>query len=961
MPVKPVSDFIAARFKDSIEGPLTIFSQKETLPYVFSSLILEGEKPILVLTLNESQLNQLPRIESGLDRVLASDDWAVASLRTKELSLIRSSNGKQPNSIKQLIILAVMAEISTVPEFLTLPQTITSHVIPLPDFVTIFDSIEDSKELQQYWKFVDSNSSIMKGYVGAVDQFAAFRDSDAVLIDGAIPPSMMILDPSWGTSWRYQTLEDYWNNSPPNFPDMSSNTCWESRRDQENLYRLTAKNLPVLSWSVVVQGCVSHFTLQADAQPIEAEDGRMLELFIHCMADSINQRKKIVAKLPIFEYQKITMICRVRMDSLVTFDIPDNATQPLFENWKIHNVENNSRISIYVEINLQHVQKYLSGASDAAFEVSAVTQWIHGLSLLLRLTNDSSTLKALANTSDRMARFTLKIEERRVDVPYYADPAIPEDEHYKIARRNLAIAFKEIGAQEGNYLLEEAKPLIDQARDKFRNLVHNEVMKFKQIELARFCMEQLDKLTTEYDYKAKRIKISLTHEVGYDRTTELAEAHEKFVIDSRNYRYLLEVCLSMDKTEEREVIEVEVIQIVANIDWLLVLYSASDTLHNGLDVAGVKLDSNFVPEVFYLKMNEENQDEFSKESANTKLGMGLKKNDEVDAINPDHSEWEKLNESFHLDVGVSFEKFLQTLYILYRWSSVLGTNELRFSYFASENEIKNIFISKIDGMTSQEANAALSLATIDPQKIRQLIGKSGYEIDVPLWEHTKRGNRYTIKPLVKDKQGQFIWGAAMVERAATIWRQSLSNGYTPADYDWPNVKNATNKIKTYLEKQLEKNTGTILKRATPYSKSGIDFMRRFRQEDFEDVGDFDGLAYWPETNTWVTVECKYNQPAFCLKDARRLRDRIFNEKNRKSHIPKIIKRRNFLNKEMYRIQELLGWPSSNHQPIVHELYVSRDIYWWMRNPPYPVETKFVRIDALDQWLTDRNLSKNETQ
>ena len=121
------------------------------------------------------------------------------------------------------------------------------------------------------------------------------------------------------------------------------------------------------------------------------------------------------------------------------------------------------------------------------------------------------------------------------------------------------------------------------------------------------------------------------------------------------------------------------------------------------------------------------------------------------------------------------------------------------------------------------------------------------------------------------------------------------------------------------------------------------------------MGDFDGLAYWPETNTWVTVECKYNQPAFCLKDARRLRDRIFDENNRKAHIPKIIKRRNFLTAEMSRICELLGWPPSNHHVVVHELYVSRDIYWWMRNPPYPVETKFVRIDALDQWLNDRKL------
>lgn len=954
-PVESVSSFIATRFSNIINGPFKIFSPSGTLPYIFSSLILGDEKPILIFTLNESKLSQLPDIERAIARIFASDDWAIASLKTKEFSQIRSADGKQLRSLDQLIILTVTAKASTVPGILKIPKTVSSHVMPLPDFVTIFDSIKDSKELQQYWKFIDTNSSIMKGFVGAVDQFAAFRDSNAVLIDGAITPSMMILDPSWGSSWRYKVLEEYWGNTPPNFPDMSLETCWKSDRDQENLYRLKAKRLRVLSWSVVVQDCVLHFALEVDAQPIEAEDGRILELLIHCIADSINQRQHIIARLPIFRYQKITMICRAKMDALVTIEDIDNSSQPLFENWKIQNSKNNSSITVLAETNLQHVQKYLSDANDSSFETSAVLQWVEGLSLLLKLSNDSSTLKALANTSNRPARFNLRVEERSVDVPYYADPAIPEEENYKIARRNLAIIFREIGAREGEYQLEEAKLLIDQVRDKFRNIVHDQVIQFKQLDLARFCIEQLDKLTAEYDHKEKQIEMSLNHEVGYDRTTELAEANEKFIKNSRNYRYLLEACLSLNSTEGGKVSEDEVMQLVANIDWLLVLYTASDTLHNGLDVAGVKLDSGFVPDIFYLEMNEANQNEFSREIADTKLGIGLIEEDKVDAIKSDCSEWEALNNSFQLDIGVSLDNFLQTLHVLYRWPSLLGTNELTFSYSASANEINEVLIKAIEGITPEEVSAALSLVTLNPQKIRKLIGKSEYEIDVPLWEHNKRGNRYTIKPLIQNEQGDFIWGAAMVERAARIWKQTLSNGYMPADYDWPNIKDAVNKIKTSLEKQLEKNTEIILKRATPYSIGGIDFMRRFRQENFEDVGDFDGLAYWPETNTWVTVECKYNQPAFCLKDARRLRDRIFDENNRKAHIPKIIKRRNFLITEMSRICKLLDWPASKHHVVMHELYVSRDIYWWMRNPPYSVETKFVRVDALEQWLNDRKL------
>lgn len=161
-------------------------------------------------------------------------------------------------------------------------------------------------------------------------------------------------------------------------------------------------------------------------------------------------------------------------------------------------------------------------------------------------------------------------------------------------------------------------------------------------------------------------------------------------------------------------------------------------------------------------------------------------------------------------------------------------------------------------MTATEAERFIALVTLDPKGIRRLLGKSADENDVPLWEHNKRGNRYTIKPLIQDEQGNLIWGAALMERAARIWRQTIANGYMPADYDWPNVRNAVRDVKTHLEQQLETATVAILSRATPYAEGRIDFRRRFPKENFEDVGDYDALAYWPAMNQWVRVECKYN-------------------------------------------------------------------------------------------------------
>src|SRR5262249_23157552 len=42
-----------------------------------------------------------------------------------------------------------------------------------------------------------------------------------------------------------------------------------------------------------------------------------------------------------------------------------------------------------------------------------------------------------------------------------------------------------------------------------------------------------------------------------------------------------------------------------------------------------------------------------------------------------------------------------------------------------------------------------------------------------------------------------------------------------------------------------------------------------------DLGDYDVLAYFEQQKLLLSIECKLMNPAYCLKDTRRLRERIF--------------------------------------------------------------------------------------
>ena len=72
-------------------------------------------------------------------------------------------------------------------------------------------------------------------------------------------------------------------------------------------------------------------------------------------------------------------------------------------------------------------------------------------------------------------------------------------------------------------------------------------------------------------------------------------------------------------------------EFIASIDWLSVLYTASDVLHNGIDVGGIELDHFYVPEVFYSPDKKAREQAFELELATARLGEGTETAEPADA------------------------------------------------------------------------------------------------------------------------------------------------------------------------------------------------------------------------------------------------------------------------------------------------------------------------------------------
>lgn len=824
--------------------------------------------------------------------------------------------------------------------------------IYLTELLAILDSLDNIEEFRSYWDYYDEHIDSLGPIAGALDIFASFRDTDKVLNEGADEPDLIILDPHWGSNWRFNELKLFWQYAPKVFPEYG-NISWKLEESQKHTQIFESKSKPIFVSHSQVNSCSLFFQVEVSPETLEYINAHILETASQCIADCTSTRSKLIQSHPIFSNRRIVVELLPNRDFLAseTYDPSvEDSKHPLFSSWEVNELDD-LHIKVTVSLNILVTQYHLIHVVDSSFEVKILTEWLIGMSHLLNLNMDESIIHSINETKSNTPRFYLAFGERTIDVPEFGFAHVPTNTDYKLARKELAKLLKELGIQPGKYELNNAKPIIDQAKNGFRKLIHSQISNFDRISLVLSCVEQIDTLMANYQREADRLRLSLKHEVDYERADHSADLHREFIKCTTNYRYLLEFTYSADASGDIAVAGKDLRSLIASIDWLFVLNGLSDTLYNGIDVGGVLINDQFIPEIYYSERRDISDQEFEREVARNRLGVELNSSDEVSTKDTIENRWQKLDDAFLQDTGFKFSSLTYCYMVLSKWASFNEDIDPKYLYSSSASELTQKIVKVFPEVSIDEAEKVVSFLILDPERIRCLEGRDEPELDVPVWEYNKRTTRFMLRPLIKFNDILY-WGPSSTRRALNIWRSQLLNGYLPADFPWSNLKSLIRDFKESIEKHLEVKSHEICARYTPYALRGIDFRRRFAKERFPDVGDYDVLAYWPDINLWLSFEAKYNQPPYCLKDARRLQERIFGREKDRGQFSKIEGRRAFLNANLEKLRFLLDWPRPKEdKPLrTHDIYVSRDVYWVMRNSPYPVPTSFVRVDALDKWI-----------
>lgn len=941
--------FVSERFRKVVLGPLVAIIGDEPFEDLPVSCIVPTSSGVYLIcacshSSRESASDATTRFYSEV-----SKSKPVRFLREDGYGLTLSKEGSSGPGADDFQVIIVLTLGSVANAFLEVPER-PARLLPLADFITIFDSIKDLDELEAFWSFADSNQGSLSPFsLAPADLYASFKDADALLVEGAESPTQIVLDPQWGTSWRFQRLAAFWSLAPRVFPDGS--TGWRVSPGTEGVVALQSRNKRQVAYSTTVGICTIQTIIEL-SESSSVEDSRMVDLVAQIVVDCSYRCREYLADIPLFQRQHLLIVCAP--DSKHPISVNDTP-KPEAKKEQLVTFARENRIAkgvFHLNFDATLVLAGLNESEDAAFEVRCLIETIEQCHNACGLSFPADVGDRLQSRSKEQARYHVSIYDRNVDVPDYVKPVIPLRSDYKHARKRLASEIKTLGLGSGRYQLADAKARIDPAGAQLLSHIESKIVSLERKQLLRALVEQHDALLSSERLQILRARQSLAHEVEYDRLEAIEQARRDFGLAARHYRYLLEKAVSMPGGGQGYVSDDVLRELVALVDWYMVLRRASDVLHNGIDVGGVHIDDSYLPEVFYSDGADQREAEFAREYAKTKLEIESNSQDSVKDDWADLLSCEKVNSAFLDDAGFEFRNLITVLGFLAQAQRNGFGDELSLSYCCSPKGMVEEIVERIEGIKTEEAERIIGFLTLSQEGVLKLSGSDVDESDVPHWEHRKRVHRYAIRPLVVDGS-ELRWGAETSSRAMFNWLSVVRDGYLPADFRWPRVENVTREIKGGIEKQLELRVADVFGRHTPYVEHGVDFFRRFKREGFEDVGDFDVLAYWTELNLIVAVECKYNQPAYTTKDARRLRDQIFgaSEDDRKGQFSRLQRRRLFLEKNRARMIQLLNWPKPKATSLRNiEVYVSRDLYYWFVHPPYPVPTQFVRVDALDAWI-----------
>ena len=925
--------------------------------FVFHSALLTKNKLFLFHVLQPLLPDELPK---DFEKMCEQMNEALDLLKKKPSLLMRAEGQgveflkADPTDTTQIepILFVVAPQVST--GMYKLPATLPGELIGLDDFLMIIDELEDAEELADYSDFLKTQrGGIMPILNSFSDLFAAFKDAHGVMVGGAVQPNFIFLDPNSGSYYRYESLKKFWEQYPKGY--FGNPRHHKIVKHTDKCIRLVLRGVRGFSFHFKIGK--TEVSIWAPFDKLEYEQGRITDQLLRYLEDALSQNRIDLEKHPFFEKNSELRIAVFPVSFASSSDkegsigdLTPLLPQPDLWRSEISNLGKFPIIRMVFDDD-QFVEE-LQQVKDASLEMKLATEI---LTKIDEVNPDPST-KLIAEKLDkkktRLPRTLMRAMQKTVAFPNYIDPISPTPHEYKLARKRVSEIAKELGVAEGTYDGEKGIQLLNKIRDVLVQEIDAEVSKYDFASSIPFLIERADALENVKKRTRIELELSKDHQVDFDRTEAYAKEFEENHRLHGHCRYLIEKFVQLQPSGTKRMSEDNFRRLSGLVNWLHVLYHASDSLQYQTHASALIFNHESIVEVGF-DVPDEKQDSYIKQVAGEELSPSGNKEDRVEGTTPIKTVVGELDSAFREDFGFSFRNLTHVLHALKKWSFLGDGEEEQSSYAATEDEIVERCLKNIlEDITEADIRAVVKFLILSSAGVIQLQGQEEPCNDIPVWEHIKRLMRYDLRPLIFF-DGKYHWGAYAARMAEHTWRRTLFDGSLPAAFVAPKTQVVLDKWSKEIQDGIEIKALEVSRRHTLYSES-VDLHSRFPKSSYpSDLGDYDVLIYLPKSHSLLNVECKEIPHTHNFKDASRQRRRIFGwPKPRKdSHFPKILKREQYLRHNWQRLAADLKWPvDTSRPPDIINVYVTRHRNWWMKSPPNNIQAEFIRIDLLDEYL-----------
>ena len=834
------------------------------------------------------------------------------------------------------------------------PRKLDAKLIFMKHLVGIFDELENADQFDNFIEFWNENQDKTLSSAITLEDFGLFVDSDGILTDGATDPTVIHIDPHYGTNFRYRNLVEFWNLYPKiNFFSYHPRT-WRVSKGTSAFTRLRAKPRPAVSLYFEIGDTSCYINCLFENMHVRTTS--IVGVIIDCLADYLLKLElklkkhdffKLNKKITIFIYPKsITSNPKSKLNHLKHLEVKANPFSIDFgrlQEWGVFR---------YVFDDSQ-MSKVLSGKSGRNGEIEIVKTFLKEINFRIPdLSEYPKIMTALESLSKGRPRHTVFEYQKQVCFPDFIKPLRPEIKHFKIAKKIIAIAAKDSGLEEGKYNLNEAKTKIDILLKNIVSRINIEINRYNIEDALPILLKNIDALVCENEMKSHHHNAAMEMDISYNLGERIEKQHYEFAEMYKNYRYMIEKFVQLQPHGSEDFNEEAFQQLGALIDCFFRFASAGDEIHYGLFSIGLEIDNEYRTGVILAEDKVKERKDFHEYLANRKIGNRIKSSDKVESPTPIDDYLDLVDSAFQKEMGFLFRDLTTILTILETWSYRTGGKEKTF-YRASKKEIINICLSEIKDAAPSSISTAIVFLTLRPENLCKIIGKKD-SLEIPIWEYYRRHSRYSIRPLIE--VGKYIyWGSYSAQRVRFLWTDRVLGGVLPVNLEKQLIEDCLSSEKSKIERELEKKAEEIVQRFTPLCKSNVFLHKRDKSQDYpQKLGDFDVLAFFEDRNIILSVECKHLKQVFSLKDSKDLKEELFGRNSIEgSYVGKIIRRDTFLKNNLGMIAQTFNW-KLNENTVVISVFCSKEPYPWTFSPPMEVPVKFVCIDELDDFLSSLN-------